>query len=47
MKNGIRPQRMRTSSRAPVSLSFRMTGWKVVGAMLCLGDERLDGSSAI
>jgi hypothetical protein len=32
VKNGTNPQRIITSSREPVSLSLRMTGWKVVAA---------------
>ena len=34
VKKGTRPQRISTSSRRPVSLALRMTGWNVVGAML-------------
>jgi len=33
-KLGTMPHRMVTISRSPNSLSARMTGWNVVGAML-------------
>jgi hypothetical protein len=33
-KCGTRLQRIRTSSRSPVFLALRMTGWNVVGATL-------------